>query len=183
MITVVSNDLYYDLAHDEVDKFMTPQAARFRQEDDKTSLESPVSINNSGNMESINYNNQQTDAAVPMFLEPATLDPVVLETWENDIIYEKDEDMQQSEEKLVSMSDSFKCATMFRNAYLEEDKWLNAIIYDENIPAEKMEFHMDDPNLVILENEVEEIKSNNICYDLCFRSCGKEDVVVVSEKT
>lgn len=48
---------------------------------------------------------------------------------------------------------------MFRNTHLEDDKWTKAIIWDEETPVEPMEFHMDDPNLVILEDEVDEIIS------------------------
>jgi hypothetical protein len=48
---------------------------------------------------------------------------------------------------------------MFRNTNLEDDKWVNAIVWDEDAPREEMEFHMDDPTLVILQEEVEEIKS------------------------
>jgi hypothetical protein len=154
LLMLVSSDLYYELSVDDIEKFMTPQSSRFRT---PTPLISPIESNLEIEQVAIHSENSASKSPISQsFLEPASLDPVVLESWENDIIYEQDEDMGVT----PSISTTFERSTMFRNIYLEDDKWLNCVIWDEDDgPIDEMDFHMDDPKLVILENEVEEIYS------------------------
>jgi hypothetical protein len=51
---------------------------------------------------------------------------------------------------------------MFRNEHLDAGTWVDNIIWDESCASKCPEFHMDDPTLVILQEEVDEIKSNVI---------------------
>ena len=47
---------------------------------------------------------------------------------------------------------------MYRNEHLDDDDWTRAINWGDNDPK-LPEFHLDDPTLLVLENEADLIKS------------------------
>jgi hypothetical protein len=46
---------------------------------------------------------------------------------------------------------------MYRNEHLDDEEWILSINWGDNEPR-KQEFHLDDPTLLILQDEVDHIK-------------------------
>ncbi|KAI8915827.1 hypothetical protein EDD86DRAFT_185922 [Gorgonomyces haynaldii] len=80
-------------------------------------------------------------------------DPVVLEEWEDKIVW----DVAQGDKRSNDFIPTFNKTTMFRNTHLELDDWMDAIVWDAEKEYQPVNFHMDDPKLVILQDEVDDI--------------------------
>ena len=63
---------------------------------------------------------------------------------------------------------------MFRNAYLEDDEWTRAISWGDNEP-EPVKFHLEDPTLLVLEEEAEMIKNYDPANSMIVRYKKRPD--------
>ena len=72
---------------------------------------------------------------------------VLLDHWENKIIWD-DEGIKRN-----------ALTKMFRNERLDDQRWTETIIWDDPEKAKSFEFQLDDPTLVLLQSEVDEIQN------------------------
>ena len=54
---------------------------------------------------------------------------------------------------------------MYRNEHLDDEEWILSINWGDNVPR-KQEFHLDDPTLLILQDEVDHIKGKSVLTKL-----------------
>lgn len=142
-------DTHYNLCQNDIDQFLKPMEPRFEMP--VTPVDDEVSdVNMDSDVESVE------EVFAKGTTDMAAFHPVILDAWEDKIIWTPDiADQNMSGE--VQAASKFGRTAMFRNGHLEDDKWMNAIIWDDKAPEQELDFHMDDPKLVILQDEVEDI--------------------------
>ena len=83
----------------------------------------------------------------PVLEEEIFTNSVLLDHWENKIIW-NDEGVKRN-----------ALTKMFRNDRLDDQGWADTIIWDEPENAKPCKFQLDDPTLILLQSEVDEIKN------------------------
>jgi hypothetical protein len=133
---LVTNHEGYELSHDDMIEFLKPLNSRRKQEQQIEELEEVEEIK------------QIETTDIPDV--DIMLSSVVLDHWEEKIIWDI--------EKLETPEPHQLKFRMFRNEHLDSGDWVDNIIWHEKF-FKPTEFHMDDPLLIILQKEVDAIKS------------------------
>nr|KAJ3423026.1 hypothetical protein HK105_004201 [Polyrhizophydium stewartii] len=159
-------DPYYEVMRDDRDEFDRPIPPRFQIEPPK-----PAASSLSSKLEPSSDSDgpKEGDGDVPALGQPGaastgkagildehTLAPIMLDTWEEKVIW--DDEQTDGDAMNVDVAPSKpRVLARFRNAHLDQDDWLDAIVFDEEAPAGRVPFHLDDPSLVISQQKLAEI--------------------------
>ncbi|KAJ3316030.1 hypothetical protein HDV04_000239 [Boothiomyces sp. JEL0838] len=140
-VLVTTVDDGYELGKNEFELFKKPMAYRFQKEPEPEVVEEEeeehVSLPRSPKVEEA-----FGDASI-------ALSSVMLDHWEEKVIWEEDDaNMEHLPAKSIKM---------FRNEHLEDDSWVDAIYWESEEPYKPIEFHMNDPTLVMLQSEVDAV--------------------------
>ncbi|KAJ3276830.1 hypothetical protein HDV01_002885 [Terramyces sp. JEL0728] len=136
-VLVSTVDDGFELGKNEFELFQKPMAYRFQKEPEPVVVieeeEQPV----------------ETKPQVEEAFGDASiaLSSVMLDHWEEKVVWDADE-VQRDHLPAKSIK-------MFRNEHLEDDSWVEAIFWENDEPYKPIEFHMDDPTLVMLQSEVD----------------------------
>jgi transcription initiation factor TFIID subunit 1 len=139
---------FYPLKASELALFNKAMAARYSSEE-KTTESPTIEIK-------INIPELEVEETLLGVKDSTSLHPIVLDAWEKNIIWDSTNDRIRSDKAPAITLDK---TAMFRNTHLENEKWLESIAWEMDKMGQKMEFHMDDPTIVILQSEAQEIKS------------------------
>lgn len=116
---------------DDVELFMRPMGAR------KGAVEESVAVVPE-RVDEVKVEREEVDVDIAM-------SSVMLEHWEEKIVWDPQDRVEEK-----------STIRMFRNEHLDDMDWTDSITWDST-PATQPLFHMDDPTLLILQEEVDKV--------------------------
>ncbi|KAH9273973.1 hypothetical protein BASA83_003608 [Batrachochytrium salamandrivorans] len=143
-------DQYYEVMRDDRDIFVKCIPARFPIYISEPHLTTTTTSNDTSFGFSLDDATAGISLPKPQLVDDHMLAPIMLEPWEDRILWENNDN--------DSDNDMLKVLARFRNTHLDKDDWLDAIVFDEGVPAKKVPFHLDDPRLVISSETLTDIQ-------------------------
>ncbi|KAJ1341751.1 hypothetical protein BSLG_003646 [Batrachochytrium salamandrivorans] len=152
-------DQYYEVMRDDRDIFVKCIPARFPIYISEPHLTTTTTSNDTSFGFSLDDATAGISLPKPQLVDDHMLAPIMLEPWEDRILWENN-DNDSDNDMLVDLdtTNKLKVLARFRNTHLDKDDWLDAIVFDEGVPAKKVPFHLDDPRLVISSETLTDIQ-------------------------